>query len=186
MDTDCGSTICHIEFKVLPSCHLYVKTPGTNCSIPCFLENCKKELHFNVRCPVILCYPKTTTTTTMAPTTTVSPLPNECSNALCISSVVFNLLLLLILIFGGIWVFKKVKHLHRARTYQQVEAERPVARNLENPIFEDIPLISNERPQEISTGTRMRRWFRSVLQNLSVGSSSPDTPSGDSSSNQIV
>jgi len=174
METDCGSNICHIEFKLLPSCHLYVKTPGTNCSIPCFLEECKRELHFNIRCPVILCYPKTTTTT-MIPTTTISPMPDQCSSALCISSVVFNALFIVLFVLCGLWVYNGVKRFRTARNYQGNDEERPIVRNsrpsarnssetLDNAAFDEIRIDPRYQPEpEPETGSRVSLLLRSAL-----------------------
>jgi hypothetical protein len=75
-DIDCGSKICFLTYQVIPNCFLYLHNNNTNCEIPCNLQNCTKELHHFITCPVWRCHdliPTTTkTTTTTARTTTTS------------------------------------------------------------------------------------------------------------------
>lgn len=130
MDVDCGERVCHTEFKILPTCHLYVETPNSNCSIPCVLEPCKVEIYHNIRCPLIFCQDKTTTT--MGPFTTISPTPlPDCSGPLCYSSLSVNIVLTIAVLLGVIFGAKYIKKLKQRHEYSALE-EMPIMRGYSN------------------------------------------------------
>lgn len=105
---DCGSKICQEEFRILPTCIIYVdKSEEEKCEYPCSEKNCQKEIHHLIECPVWICSDKTTTTP--ASTTTLGPDPYhpQCSSPLCISSVSINGILILVAIIGLVLFLNK-------------------------------------------------------------------------------
>lgn len=136
MDTDCGSQICHTEFKLVQTCHLYVETPNTNCSIPCNVSPCRVEIFHNIRCPIISCTSKSTTTTMVPFITTVSPTPSpsQCSGPLCISSLTVNGFLAILILLGGIFGYRKIKIREQRRNYINLDdsPNNPIIRGFEN------------------------------------------------------
>jgi len=74
---DCGDKQCFLEHHFMQNCLIYVPTNNTECQIPCKLKGCSKEVHHFISCPVWMCLPHTTTTTSttttsMTTTTTAS------------------------------------------------------------------------------------------------------------------
>lgn len=139
MDIDCGSEICQIVYKILPTCHMYIAPPHSTCKIPCSLDECKIETFHNIRCPIIHCTPKTTTTT---PFTTTLPFPtpspnSDCSGPLCISSLVFNAIFLVAIISVSVFAirsFRKFRMMQRANhLLSRFDEERvPIIRGFAN------------------------------------------------------
>lgn len=148
MDVDCGSKICHTEFKILPTCHLYVPTPDSNCSIPCILETCNVEIYHNIRCPVILCHEKTTTTsipTTISPT----PTPPDCSGPLCYTSLSVNAFLAVVILLGFVAGAKYIKKLKQRHAYQPLANDMPIIRGFSNVDLNARNSIANENSEDI-------------------------------------
>jgi len=156
--TDCGDQICVTEYKILPTCHLFV--PSGNCSIPCEMINCQVELHHNIRCPIICCYPKTTTTTsTVSPMPTVSPSPKSgsvCQSGLCISSVSLNAILLVAFVLAIIFGRRYVKKLKLQRQYSRIDEESPIIRGYSNV---ELSTPRNETSNEENANSF---WLRNI------------------------
>lgn len=123
-EVECDTTICDLEVKLLPTCHLRIETPDRpNCSIPCSVDSCKVEIHHRIRCPIWTCKEKESTTTPATIITTVKPgptPPSECGT-FCLSMASVNgLFLLFFLILAIYLVVRKVRN-RRARGYEEVE-----------------------------------------------------------------
>ena len=69
---DCGDKKCTVEHVMVQDCYLFIHTNSSSCNIPCNLEDCKKELHHFISCPIWFCHNISTSTTT---TTTTLPSP---------------------------------------------------------------------------------------------------------------
>ena len=69
---DCGQKVCFLEHAMVANCYIYLYSNKTHCDIPCDLTGCDRELHHFISCPIWICNPKTTTTTTTPTTTTTA------------------------------------------------------------------------------------------------------------------
>lgn len=190
MDSDCGTDICHTEFKILPTCHLRVSTPNTNCSIPCNLKPCNVEIHHYIRCPVISCYPKSSTTTPIPTTSirpTAAPLNPTCTSPICITSVSFNALFLILLALGSFFGFRFYKRQTRRQNYQELANVEAFGRNENSSIlrgFSNVDLATppNEslQPNQSSSTTNHFATLRKIFQRRTV----PQNPDQSSNSSQ--
>ena len=132
-DRDCGSRICTLELRFLTTCTLYVdESSEATCSYPCSLENCVPEIHHNVQCPIWSCFDKTTTVQPPDSTTSAPSGSNSGCSTLCIGSITFNGIMILIL--GAIaTVFLKKRF-----------CQRTPENSFENALFNDFDSFSNE------------------------------------------
>ena len=69
---DCGDKQCYVEYRVIPDCYLILETKHINCTIPCVMDGCDKELHHFIPCPIWNCEPITTSTSSTTTSTTIS------------------------------------------------------------------------------------------------------------------
>jgi len=166
-----------MENRLQSLCRLHVAVnDSVECDYPCSEKNCAVEVHHWVECPIWTCRDKTTTTSTRAPP---SPTPtpsaaSQCSSALCIFSVVINILVFLVF---TTWLSL---YLHKRRSRSTI----PV-RSIENPCFdileasrspiirtrsERIPLLSDQRSVRYLVGTGEERASPRVEFSTSTGS----------------
>jgi len=157
METDCGDRLCNIDYKILPTCHMYVKTPG-NCSIPCNVAECKIEIFHQIRCPVIHCFPKPSTTT-VSPFT-IAPLPtnSDCSGPVCISLLALNILFFIVIVTGAILGYCFYKKTRRAQ-YQNIDEIRPIIRGFSNVELRTPSPTPENRFRMAEMGSTLRRFF---------------------------
>ena len=150
MDVDCGSKICYLTHEVVDNCFLYIHKNNTDCEIPCKLDNCTRELHHFIACPIWHCHAiptttttRTTTTTTVSTTTakittttfdpnpfTLGPLPPLDHPGYLYSSFAFNILLVLVILGMLIQKCKKalIRRIRNRRNRNQQnegDIERP-------------------------------------------------------------
>lgn len=90
MDIDCPSQVCTLEYRVMPTCYVYLASEETDCEIPCNLKHCKVVIRHFVECPVWTCVDKASTIAPIIPTPTPTPTPTESHNSLLIASLVMN------------------------------------------------------------------------------------------------
>lgn len=122
---DCGNELCDVTYMMESTCIVYIPSENTSlpCNVPCDIEHCVQKVYHFTECPLWSCIPKTTTsspnTTTLSPSsTTVAPSPSACQGALCISSVSFNVLILILLIgFGSFFLRKKIRQRQLRASY---------------------------------------------------------------------
>lgn len=121
MDRDCGDRECSVEYRLMANCDIFVAQNETfDCDYPCSFDNCVKEQHTWINCPIWFCQAKTTTSTTSSttststtmsstatptplisstthgPQSTPSPAGPDCSGALCYTSLTFNIIVFLV------------------------------------------------------------------------------------------
>jgi hypothetical protein len=72
-EIDCVDKKCYLVHQLRQICVIPIPTNNTFCSIPCSMSGCEQETHRNIVCPIWLCKPfhtTTSTSTTTASTTT--------------------------------------------------------------------------------------------------------------------
>ena len=191
-NVDCGDKVCSLDYRVVPTCIIYMPNPKTDCEIPCKMQNCKVEIKHFVECPLWTCVEKPTTlipfTTTHTPTPTVTPSGN---NDALYSSLAMNTLLIVALAFS---IFKVVKY-RRALRIPNTVVPNPnveagilrgttVERDRHFSIAESDPLLSqrqsptpSEDRQTLLSRLRAFEWSRSLnrwIQNERSGSDEVD------------
>lgn len=75
---DCETKTCHLTFRIVENCLVYVASNLTDCEVPCKLEGCGIIHQHNTRCPIWICEDHTTTastSTSSASTSTEAPAP---------------------------------------------------------------------------------------------------------------
>ena len=177
-DVDCGSKICFLSHVMLENCFVFVHNNHTDCEIPCKLENCDKELHHFIACPVWKCHDIQTTTTRPTTTTTfttstkstmttattpslptpitLSPLPPLDHPGYLYGSFALNILLFLIL--SGLLIAKCKKCIiRRFRNRRQRSQSQPLASDVERPANAANPGNPIVRPRD--TNQRRRPYF---------------------------
>jgi hypothetical protein len=96
---NCGDKECNLRHQILKDCTVYLHTNNSDCSIPCKMNGCKKELYHFINCPIWQCRTLTTTsttstltppTTTQFTTTSAMPTPFPNTNGLLFSSIGLN------------------------------------------------------------------------------------------------
>ena len=185
------------------NCYLYIHKNNSGCEIPCKLENCVKELHHFIDCPIWTCKDFNPTTTTAQTTTTTTtkttppistttpdtpspfipliPLPID-QPVVIYSSLVLNILLILLLII--IFYYKCKKCItRRIRNFRNRNA-RPFVDNLEGD-----QNVETELTNARQIPSNRNRFFSLVsdstddgeneplLQNVELSSESPRVPS---------
>lgn len=149
-EVDCPDKMCFLEYHFSKLCSI-VKNNGTDgCTVPCNMTNCAYEVHRNINCPTWSCV--FTTTTTDPPTTsTIGPSTNQ-PEAIMITSLVANAVLIIIVVLFG---FFKIKSCHRRRQYEDPEREflareneRPIIRAHANRMPDSFSMISLENAQQ--------------------------------------
>jgi hypothetical protein len=123
-EVDCIDKKCYLVHQLRQICVITLPTNNTDCSIPCLTSGCDHETHRNIVCPIWLCEPHTTTsttsttsttfsttsttlsttehtttttatsTTTSSSTTTAPPIPTSCHSVLLYLSVGLNVVLI--------------------------------------------------------------------------------------------
>ena len=111
MDRDCGNRTCSVSYRLVPTCQIYVdKTDEEHCDFPCSVAHCILETHYWIDCPFWSCQDKITTTA-VPDTTTQQPTPipaASCTGALCITSLTFNAVLILVCLLL-VFLIRKIK-----------------------------------------------------------------------------
>lgn len=151
-DRDCGDRQCSLDYRFVQNCVIYIsENSDQRCNYPCSTDNCVTELHHFIMCPTWSCTAKTTTTTsTPAPDmSTLSPLPthpSNCSNEVCVPSLVFNVLFgIMILAAIGLFLIRRRRALAQAYDFG---IENPFFTDRQGPIIrhsERLPLLSARR-----------------------------------------
>lgn len=114
------------------------------------MTNCAYEVHRNINCPIWSCV-YTTTTTDSSTTSTIGPNSDQ-PEALMITSLVANAILIIIVV---LFAFFKIKSCRRRRQYQDPEREffageneRPIIRTHANRMPTSFSMISLENRQQ--------------------------------------
>jgi len=168
---NCSDKICTLNFEIVDTCFIFTKRPeSVLCDVPCVIEDCKKEIFYNVNCPIWTCVFKptttsstttttgaTTTSSTFGPLTTSSPepLPGTDCNSLCITAWTFSIIFAFALILLAIMFVKNnriLRTLNRRLNsdYRELGESAPIIRGYSERDefgFENVPLradLSNE------------------------------------------
>lgn len=184
----CGNEVCHLHYKLLEHCTIYLPTDVPDCEIPCVLTGCRRHEKHAIRCPIWECFemnnsttttdaPTTTTTTTIGPTTitteepiaptTLVPPTNStymevfCGSYVTYGSLVLNFLLVVLLLT---WLIVTIRRCCKKRC-----AQRRGFRQSKNDEFDGI---SNTSGPIIRSGSSLPIRSRS---NFSLTSNEIDT-----------
>ena len=182
MTIDCPDKTCWLEFRVVPTCVMYVPKDHSNCDIPCNLVNCSVEVRHFFDCPIWTCNGKLTTLPPDPTSSTISPLPpapSSGSNVALYLSTSANVLFVLCIAFA-IWQVRKYRRNRRSYSDPSGSLESGIIRSrdgssmrhftLDDPEVE--PLLSGtasariEPPSQSSGSTQASQTHENFLQRL--------------------
>lgn len=161
---DCVDKTCFFYHQLTTVCHIYVKANETAiCEVPCDMSGCVDEVHLDIDCPIWVCTPKittsTTSTSTLRPTTTPAS-RGECSSLTCILAVTGNVLmgLILVVLFTAFLVNKFRSRLDRRSS---TDESRPLlnARTSLASSSEEQPAVLPVQPATTVSFARISRRF---------------------------
>ena len=149
-DRDCGKQTCSLEIRFLPSCTLYGdESSEETCNYPCSLDHCVPEIHHFIQCPIWSCFDKTTTVQPPDSTTSTPPSSHSECSTLCISSISFNAIMILIVAIMTVFLKKHFCHRTQETSFENALfnqtfdafSNEPIIRRSGSRFSEHIPLL---------------------------------------------